>query len=202
MPRGPGLASSSRLRCQVVGVVASLFVSVSVRAAPPSNAEVAQALVDQVHTMVSDLATQRDASGGWPAAVETTYQTLTQAVSQLDSARTAGDPSAVRKYYRASFRIAARITRWLVNHYSPENDELPARDRAAAIVARLTERVDLIVSLASSAKAVIDLTQVNTARTRVQSAMSGGTNVALRDAIRALRDAVDNLQDSLPDAEQ
>lgn len=152
--------------------------------------------------MVSDLATQRDASGSWPAAVETAYQTLTQAVSQLDSARAAGDANAVRKAYRASFRIAARITRWLVNHYAPDNEELPARDAAAAIFARLTERVDLIVSLAERASVTIDLTQVNTARTRVQTAMNGGTNLALRNAIRALRDAVDNLQDGLPDVEQ
>lgn len=202
MPRRAGLGCLSRLRCLILALGASLFLSASARAAPPTNAEVAQALADQIHSMVSDLATQRDASGGWPAAVETAYQTLTQAVSQLDNARAAGDAQAVRKSYRVSLRIAARITRWLVNHYAPENDDLSARDRAGAILTRLMQRVDLIVGLAGRANAAIDLTQVNTAQARVQSAMNGGTDAALRTAIRALRDAVDNLQDSLPDVEQ
>lgn len=168
---------------------------------PPTNAEVAATLVGEVHTLVMDLATQRDAIGGWPAAVGSVYDQLRQLESQLEAARTAGDARAFRRTYRAAMRVASRITRWLANQYDASNEQVPSLERADAIAERLSSRVTKLSQLASQAGIALDLTAVTSARAQFESVRANGTNAQVRMALRAFRDAVDSLQDSMPDPE-
>jgi len=66
------------------------------------------------------------------------------------------------------------------------------------VITRLTERLELIKTLAGRAQVTLDLNAVNAARQQVDAARSLGAAQMIA-ALRALRDAVDNLQDSLPE---
>jgi len=165
----------------------------------PTEAAAAAVLVDDASTRLTDFASQRDAIGGWPAAVQNAYTNLTQLSAQLQSAQTAGDIATVRKRYQAFMRMAARISRWLVNHFAPANDEAPRRDKADTIIANLTDRVDLLTQVASQAGKTLDLTAINSARAQLQTARSTGTDAQLRTALRALRDALDDAEGTLTD---
>lgn len=182
-------------------LVVGMAPSLSYAQQPPTNAEVAATLLGEVHTLVMDLATQRDALGGWPAVVSNAYDRLTQLEADLEAARNAGDARAFRRGYRAAMRVAARITRWLVNQYDASNEQVPSLERADAIAERLSARVTKLSELASQAGIVLDLTGVNAARSQFESARANGTNAQIRMALRAFRDAIDSLQDSMPDPE-
>ena len=167
----------------------------------PSDMQVATVLVGEVHTLVTDLAAQRDALGGWPAAVSGAYSQLQQLESQLETARAAGDARMFRRGYRAAMRVSARISRWLSNQYDASNEQVPSRERADAIAARLSSRVNTLSQLGSQAGVTLNLSAVNAARAQFESVRASGTNAELRATLRALRDAVDSLQDAIPDPE-
>lgn len=164
----------------------------------PSASAAAAALAGDAHGFLDDLASQRDAIGGWPTNVQANFTSLTQMVSDLDAAVSANDRTLVRKRYQGCVRLAARISRWLVNHYDPANDQAPSADRVDAVISRLTDRLALIQQLANKAQVTLNLNAVNTARQQVDAARGMGM-AQLGTAVRSLRDAIDNLQDSLPD---
>jgi methionyl-tRNA synthetase len=168
---------------------------------PPTDAQVATVLVGEVQALVTDLATQRDAIGGWPATVSTAYDRLRQLESQLETARAAGDARAFRRAYRAAMRVASRISRWLANQYDAANEEVPSRERADAIAARLSTRVSALSQIASQAGVTLDLSAVDAAWMQFESVRANGTNAQLRMALRAWRDAIDDLQAAVPDPE-
>jgi len=178
-----------------VGIRASTGVA---QAAPVTDSAAAVALSAHVHGFVNDLAAQRDAIGGWPNAVQTVFNALSQVATDLDAAVAAGDRPLVRRRYQRCVRLGARISRWLANYFDPTNDQLPPADRIDAVITRLTERLELIKTLAGRAQVTLDLNAVNAARQQVDAARSLGAAQMIA-ALRALRDAVDNLQDSLPE---
>ncbi|HKU44514.1 MAG TPA: hypothetical protein VJR89_40415 [Polyangiales bacterium] len=167
--------------------------------AAPADAVAAAALAADVNALVAQFAEQRDALGGWPAAVQTVYDRLSQIAQQLTAAANSGDLNVVQRRHRAFQRVAARISRWLVNRYEPRNEGAPTREARAAVAARLAARVNTVAALATEAGVVLDLTAVNTARQQLESVLANGTDAQVRAALRALRDQIDALQDAFPD---
>ena len=80
-------------------------------------------------------------------------------------------------------------------------EQVPSRERADAIAARLSSRVNTLSQLGSQAGVTLNLSAVNAARAQFESVRASGTNAELRATLRALRDAVDSLQDAIPDPE-
>jgi hypothetical protein len=179
----------------VVGVRASTVVA---QAVPVTDSAAAAALSAHVHGFVNELAAQRDAIGGWPNAVQTVFNALSQLATDLDAAVAAGDRPLVRRRYQRCVRLGARISRWLANYFDPTSDQLPPADRVDVVITRLTERLELIKALAGRAQITLDLNAVNAARLQVDDARGRGAAQMIA-ALRALRDAVDNLQDALPE---
>ncbi|MEY4577766.1 MAG: hypothetical protein RL701_2469 [Pseudomonadota bacterium] len=142
--------------------------------ASPEAAQVAAALQSDVHTIVIDLAAQRDAIGGWPTRIGDVYANLVALEAQLANAQSAGDAVLFRRRYRACMLVAARITRWLAYQYSPDSDQVAARDKVPAIVARLSERVTVLTNVARQVGVEPVLTQVSTARAQVDAALANG----------------------------
>lgn len=187
--------------CHVLWLLTLATLSASSAAAqsPPSDADVFTALRADVHTLVTDLAAQRDAVGGWPAAIDDAYANVQQLETQLGSASSAGDAKLFRKRYRNLMRVAARITRWLANKLDPSGDQVPLADRLDAVLERLSSRVEVIKQVASKAGVTLTMQPVDQARAQVESARTSGTQAQLRAAVKNLRDAIDGLQNSLPD---
>lgn len=196
--------SKNSCLCTTMWLVATFFVATAVgvrasaQSAPVSDGAAAAALSAHVHGFVHDLATQRDALGGWPNAVQTVFDALSQLATELDAAVAAGDRPLVRRRYQRCVRLGARISRWLANQYDPSNDQLPPAERVDAVIARLTERLELIKTLAARAQVTLDLNAVNAARQQVDNARGGGAAQMIA-ALRALRDAIGTLQDALPE---
>lgn len=184
-----------------IAVMLTVAVSQTWAQQPPTDVQAATVLIGEVHAIVNDLATQRDAIGGWPADLSTAYDRLRQLESQLETARAAGDARAFRRGYRAAMRVASRISRWLANQYEASNEDVPTRDRAEAIAARLSARVSALSHIASQAGITLDLSAVDAAWMQFESVRANGTNTQLRMALRAWRDAIDSLQRAMPDPE-
>lgn len=193
--------------CAVIrGIALSLAVCMSSGGASRGHAQAAQidaatasVLAQDATQLVAEFAERRDAIGGWPANVQTNYTLLTQLSSQLGAAVTAGNLTAVERRYRAFQRVAARISRWLINRYEPRNESAPSAENRDAVIARLTERLSRVSGVAAQAGAALDLTAANAARQQVETARANGTDAQLRAALRALRDQIDALQDAIPD---
>lgn len=192
--------------CAIVHSIALAFAiaaltpgspSAYAQAAPP-DAATAATLASDVNALVTQLAEQRDAMGGWPAAVQANYDSLAQLATQLSTAAAAGDVRLVQRRHRACMRLAKRISRWLINR-NEANEQPPARENRDAIVARLVDRLAFVSGIAARAGVALDLTAANAARQQLESVRANGTDAQLRAALRALRDEIDTLQDAIPD---
>ena len=167
--------------------------------AMPNDAAAATALATDVNALVAQLAEQRDALGGWPVAVQMAHDRLNQLATQLSAAANAGDLMGVQRRYRAFQRVAARISRWLVNRYESRNEGAPTRETRDAVAARLVARLNTVASIAAQVGIVVDLTAANAARQQLENVRANGTDAQVRVAMRALRDQIDALQDAIPD---
>lgn len=167
--------------------------------ATPSDASAANALAADATALVAQFAEQRDALGGWPAAVQMAYDRLSELSSQLTAAANAGELPMARRRHAAFRRVAARISRWLSNRYEPRNEGPPTREDRDAVAARLGARLNLVASIAAQAGVSLDLTAANAARQQLETVRASGTDAQVRTAMRALRDQIDALQDAIPD---
>ena len=167
--------------------------------AGPSDAAAASALAADVNALVAQFAEQRDAIGGWPAVVQTVYERLTQLATQVNTAASSGNLLQTQRRHQAFSRVAARISRWLINRYEPRNEAAPTRENREAVIDRLIKRLNVISTVATRAGVALDFTAANAARQQLESVRANGSDAQVRVAMRALRDQIDALQDAFPE---